>query len=367
MSIRKRESKKAKNGYVFEVFIKYVDYAGNKKRISKSGFLTKKEAQIYEAEKKKEISENVNIKTKKYTFNDIFNLYINNDPFTKDSTKYCRLSTYNKHLKNTLGPCDISKLDYEYIQNFFNEKAKVETKTLIENIYRVVNGVFTYAYNNNYIIRKPYVKLKLNGLKTLKKKNTITIDEFKQFIDNYSHPNINKKVEYDNYIVALYIGLYTGIRLGECLGIKKEDVDMINRNISINKQLQIIGSDIRISELKTNSSYRKVPISDELYEILKEHFKKYPESEFVICDKDMGCMSPRKIQKSIQRASQKLNIDFHYHMLRHTFITQLYNNGVDIKVTQLLAGHSSYKTTADIYTELDNEKTSNFQTTNLYN
>ena len=142
---------------------------------------------------------------------------------------------------------------------------------------------------------------------------------------------------------------------------------MINRNISINKQLKIIGSDIRISELKTNSSYRKVPISDELYEILKEHFKKYPESEFVICDKDMGCMSPRKIQKSIQRASQKLNIDFHYHMLRHTFITQLYNNGVDIKVTQLLAGHSSYKTTADIYTELDNEKTSNFQTTNLYN
>lgn len=54
-------------------------------------------------------------------------------------------------------------------------------------------------------------------------------------------------------------------------------------------------------------------------------------------------------------------------MLRHMFITQLYNKGVDIKVTQLLAGHANYQTTADIYTELDHDKTSDFVTTNLYN
>ena len=367
MSIRKRSSKKAKNGYVFEVFIKYKDYAGNNKRISKSGFLTKKDAQRYETEKLKEINNNIHIKNKKYTFDDIFNMYIVNDPFTKDSTKYGRSSTYNKHIKNTLGQCDISLLDYEYIQNFFNEKGKKETKTLIENIYKVINGVFNYAYNNSYISRKPYVKLKLNGIKTLKKKNTITINEFNLFIENYRNPKTNKIVENDNYIVALYIGLYTGMRLGECLGLKKEDVDMDNKKISINKQLQIIGNDISLSELKTNSSYRKVPISDELYDILKKHFRKYPESEFVVCDKDMRWMSPRKIQKSIQRASQKLDINFHYHMLRHTFVTQLYNKGVDIKITQLLAGHANYQTTADIYTELDNDKTSNFKTTNLYN
>ena len=367
MSIRKRESKKAKNGYVYEVFFKYKDSIGNTKRLSKSGFLTKKEAMIYETLKKEEIKQNLNIKNKKYTFNDIFNLYIKNDPFTKDSTKYIRRSVYNTHIKKELGSCDISKIDYEYIQNYFNKKGKRETKTSIENIYKVVNGVFTYAYNNSYIIRKPYMRLKLNGIKTLKKKNIITINEFNLFIENYKHPKTNKIIESDNYIVALYIGLYTGMRLGECLGIKKEDVDLKNNKISINKQLQIIGSTIRLTELKSDASYRKVPISDELHNILVKHFKTYPESEFVICDKDMGWMSPRKIQKSIKRASQKLNIDFHFHMLRHMFITQLYNKGVDIKVTQLLAGHANYQTTADIYTELDHDKTSDFVTTNLYN
>lgn len=367
MSIRKRPSKKNKNGYVFEVFLKYKDSAGNTKRLSKSGFITKKEAQIYEIEKKKEIKNNINIKYKKYTFNDIFNLYIENDPFTKDSTKYIRQSIYNKHIKNNLGNCDISKIDYEYIQNYFNKKSKIETKTSIENIYKVINGVFTFAYNNSYLARKPYIRLKLNGIKTQKKKNIITIEEFNLFINNYKHMRKDKIIESDNYIVALYIGLYTGIRIGECLGIKKEDVDLESNKISINKQLQIIGNNIRLSELKSDSSYRKVPISDELHDILLNHLRKYPESEFVICDNDMGWMSPRKLQKSIQRASQKLNIDFHFHMLRHMFITQLYNKGVDIKITQLLAGHANYQTTADIYTELDQDRTSDFETTNLYN
>ena len=45
--IRKRESKKAKNGYVYEVIIKYKDFAGNQKRISKSGFIRKVDAERF--------------------------------------------------------------------------------------------------------------------------------------------------------------------------------------------------------------------------------------------------------------------------------------------------------------------------------
>lgn len=45
--IRKRESKKAKNGYVYEVIIKYKDFSGNQKRISKSGFVRKVDAERY--------------------------------------------------------------------------------------------------------------------------------------------------------------------------------------------------------------------------------------------------------------------------------------------------------------------------------
>ena len=365
--IRKRESKKAKNGYVYEVIIKYKDFSGNQKRISKSGFVRKIDAERYADETLSKIKENMHLKTEKHTFDDIFQLYIINDPFTKESTKYVRNSVYNKHLKDTMGKCDISKIDYEYIQNTLNEFAKNNTKQTIENIYKIINGVFTFAYNNNYISRKPYVKLKLNGIKTQSKKKTITLEEFNMLIDRYKHPRKDKILENDNYIVALYIGLYTGIRISECLGLKREDVDLQKNIISINKQIQRVGTEIKETTLKSDASYRSLPVSNELQDILEKHFKKYPESEYVVFDKDMNYMKSEKLRKSLARSCEKLGITFNYHMLRHMFITQLYNKGVDIKVAQSLAGHSSYQTTADIYTELDQEKTVNFNTSNLYN
>ncbi len=365
--IRKRESKKAKNGYVYEVIIKYKDFAGNQKRISKSGFIRKVDAERFEEEQLARIKANIHLKTEKHTFDDMFQMYIVNDPFTKETTKYVRNSVYNKHLKDTIGKCDIAKIDYEFIQNTLNEFAKDNTKQTSEIIDKIVNGVFTFAYNNNYISRKPYVKLKLNGIKTQSKKKTITLDEFNMLIERYKHPRKDKVLESDNYIVALYIGLYTGIRISECLGLKREDVDLQNNVISINKQIQRVGTLTKETTLKSDASYRKLPISNELHEILKNHFRKYPESEYVIFGKDMNFISSEKLRKSLARSCERLGIKFNYHMLRHMFITQLYNKGVDIKVAQSLAGHSSYQTTADIYTELDQEKTVNFNTSNLYN
>lgn len=53
MSIRKRESEKTKNGYVFEVFIKYVDYAGNKKEYLRADFLQKRKLKSMKLKKRK--------------------------------------------------------------------------------------------------------------------------------------------------------------------------------------------------------------------------------------------------------------------------------------------------------------------------
>lgn len=367
MSIRKKESKKAKNGYTWEVAIKYKDIAGKTKWITKRGFTKRSDAEEWETRKRNEINNHINIKHQKHTFDEIFQLYIVNDPFTRDSTKHVRSSIYNKHLKNTVGKCDIAKLDYEYIQNFLNKKAKTCTKNTIQDIYKILNGVFNFAFNNNYIIRKPYAKLKLNGIKTAKSAKTVPMDTIDLILDNYSHPRLDKIVEFDNYKVAIQVGLYTGVRISECCGLKREDVDLENNVITINKQLQFLKGDLNLVDTKTEASIRKIGIAKELHEVLEEHFRKYPESEYVVCDKDMGWLSPSKLQKSINRACQKLGVTFHYHMLRHMFITQLYNKGVDIMVTQKLAGHAHYQTTADIYTELDEAKTSTFDISNLYN
>ena len=76
MSIRKRTSKKAKNGYVYEVYFPY-KVNGITERYSKSGFKTKKEAQEHEALMLADLKENGKIKkTVNKTFNDVYNEFI---------------------------------------------------------------------------------------------------------------------------------------------------------------------------------------------------------------------------------------------------------------------------------------------------
>ena len=88
---------------------------------------------------------------------------------------------------------------YEYIQNTLNEFAKNNTKQTIENIYKIINGVFTFAYNNNYISRKPYVKLKLNGIKTFKENTEIDFEQYSRFLVYISEidelKQVNEKIE----------------------------------------------------------------------------------------------------------------------------------------------------------------------------
>ena len=78
--IRKRPAKKAKNGYTYQVYFYYRDMFDKRKYYSKSGFLTKKEAQIHETEMKARLKEKgtLNQGTNK-TFNDVFEEFMESE------------------------------------------------------------------------------------------------------------------------------------------------------------------------------------------------------------------------------------------------------------------------------------------------
>lgn len=76
MGVIKRKSKTAKNGYTYEVNFTYKEH-GVMKRHFKRGFITKKEAKLYEAEKKNEVQKNGALgKKKKITLNEAFNEFL---------------------------------------------------------------------------------------------------------------------------------------------------------------------------------------------------------------------------------------------------------------------------------------------------
>lgn len=208
---------------------------------------------------------------------------------------------------------------------------------------------FKYAIKNGYVKIDPmaYIECKGKNTSNTNQKKTITYEEF-QLICNEC---LNKTYGDYSIYIALNIGYYTGARIGEIGALNKEDIDFKNHVINFNKKLEYkdTKNGLYTDTMKTKSSYASIPLAEQLEDILKKwcSFNKY---DCLICHENGDYLSYSFIQKRIKAISLKLNIPFHFHMLRHTYASKLVNSGVNVNVAKKLLRHSKVETTLDIYT-----------------
>jgi len=132
------------------------------------------------------------------------------------------------------------------------------------------------------------------------------------------------------YLRSIVItALNTGMRRGELLNLKWQDVDLHNRKITVKKP--------------KNNELRVIPINKTLYRELSE-LSEQSESDYVFCNGDGQAIGD--IKKSFATALKKAEIeDFRFHDLRHTFGSYLVMKGIDLKTVQQVMGHKVIKTT----------------------
>ena len=152
--------------------------------------------------------------------------------------------------------------------------------------------------------------------------------------------------------VSLSLMLMLGLRSGEARGLRWIDIDFCSGIVSIEKNVGDTFGGLALTELKTKRSRRKLPLSPLLHDILLEH--KYSQDDYsrslgsvwqdngVICPNTTGGLmdkaTPNKAVKRILNASKELPQNLTAHGLRHTFISLLISNGVDVVNVAALAG-----------------------------
>lgn len=362
MSIIKVKSKKAKKGYTYKVTFKYKQ-DGITSSYSKSGFITKKEAQEHENMIKEHIRINHGIKKEcAKTLNEVYEEWKE-----VESNNYAlhTLETYTylfeKYARNSIGKNKIKEIKYKELQQHFNDLDKGQS--ICENLRKVLRSVFIFAVKNEYIADNivQYIKI------TNKKAKRDDREEKDEYLDHDDYLRIIEILKqygfrYKALAIAIEIGYHTGLRISEIFALDKSDFDFENNLISINKQLESQKNkkkkDYKTTPvLKTSSSYDVVPIAPQLKDDLKEWFA-YNPYERVICDIEGYYLCTYNANTWVKSKIKDLGIYFHFHMLRHTFITNLYKNNVDLKTAQKLARHSDIKTTLNIYTHVqENDKT----------
>jgi len=176
------------------------------------------------------------------------------------------------------------------------------------------------------------------------------------YLDNVNIPiflDALNELDIDNSIrVSLILMLMLGLRSGEARGLRWSDVDFSNGVISIEKNCGETFNGLDLTELKTKRSRRKLPLSPVLHYILSEH-KKYLyiqsrslgslwQDYGVICPNLTGGLmdksTPNKAVKRILNARKELPRRLHAHSMRHSFVSLLISNGVDVVNVAALAG-----------------------------
>lgn len=357
MSIRQRKSKKSITGFTYQVYFNYVDFlTQERKSFSKSGFNSYDDVLLYEKQKKLELSSTQRyIKKYKITIDQFFHEWLELEAVFhyQDNTIIDYKNRYYKHIQNRLGSILIMDIDYKVFQSYFNNNSNIGLSTNYK-LKDILNVIMNFAIKCNYIEHNPLRLVHVIGKTNNKSKENLVYkdSDFHKIINELLKKPSDKRYA---YIIVLYIGRYTGLRISEVFALDKDDFDFQNQYIYVSKKMVYANKtrkEIFVTDkMKTKTSKAILPFHKRLQEILLKWFQYHPHKH-VISDQHGKYLNPKQLEYTLWKISNDLDIHFHFHMLGHTLATRLVSNGAELKAVQELLRHANITTTTNIYTHV---------------
>lgn len=217
---------------------------------------------------------------------------------------------------------------------------KKEKTTSIRRKISTFKSYYKYLYKNNYINKKDYPLTKI-GYPKLEKRLPKFI-YYNDLLEIINESSKDKDGVRDKLIIEMLYA--TGLRVSELVNIKLNDIDFNNRRIIVCGK----GNKERIV-------YYGQYAENALNEYIETHQKN--KENYLFMNSRGEKLTDRGVRYIIDNIMKRLSVKTHVtpHVLRHTFATDMLNNGCDIKVVQELLGHSTLKTT-EVYTHVTNER-----------
>ena len=236
----------------------------------------------------------------------------------------------------------------------------------IQSIRGVLRPAFEQTVEDDYIRKNPFsfelAKVVINDSVT---REAITREQMRTFLEF-----VRTDKHYCQYYDAMCILFHTGLRISEFVELTVSDLDMKERTIRVDHQLQRKSNGMKyIESTKTEAGTRTLPMEENVYDCFQRILanRKPPAVEpvidgysgFLFFDKDDRPMAAMHWEKYFKHAVEKYNKIYKKelpkitpHVCRHTYCTNKAKSGMNPKTLQYLMGHSDISVTMNTYTHL---------------
>ena len=288
------------------------------------------------------------------------------DTYMKDTVKQSTYASYRSYLNKhfcVLGKILLKKLEPHTLQEFYNYKFREEglsPKTL-RNYHMALHKCLQQAVKERLLVYNPCDAVTLpSGEKP--EVVVFTNDQQRALVQaSYRH----------RYGVFIRLDLCTGLRMGELLALKWEDIDFSTAQLHVRRTINRLAkyeahdgenkTEIVFGTPKTKNSRRTIPltrtIADELTRWKKQQAQdkiragdKYTDDGFIVTNEFGHYFEQKTFKDYYDRLLEDADIGhFTFHALRHTFATRALERGMDYKTLSAILGHYSVAFTMDTY------------------
>ena len=258
------------------------------------------------------------------------------------------------HIKPNIGDIPLEKLTTLDLQRLYKTllangrvdrlESKGQPKGLspktVRNIHQILSSALKLAQEQRIILTNPAEGCALPKVEHREMK-TLPVEQLQSFL---------REAKDSGVFELYYLELATGLRRGELLGLKWEDIDLEHGDLRVRRQIARINGKVVEAPLKTKNAYRTLPLAEDTISILNEQKKKVGSSPWVFPSATGGPISPDSVLHMLHRVLKRAGLpQVRFHDLRHTFATLALQNGVDIKTVSGMLGHFSAGFTLDTY------------------
>lgn len=323
------------------------------------------------------------------TLNFLFDKYISNRPDLRKRTKENYKFVYKRYVKNMMGSKKVGEIRFSdlvyFYQYLLNERGMLLNS--VKGVHNIIHPVLDMAVRDDIIAENPadgaMVAASQKPGRNHGVRHALTLEQQRSFM-RY----VKETPKYRHWLPLFTVMLGTGMRVGEVVGLRWQDINLEVNTIDVNHSLVYYAEEgaktrksvMHVSLPKTQAGIRIIPMMPQVHEAFIEEAEVQKETGsctrvvdgmdgFIFCNRFRDVQNPQTINRTIKRIVGDHNADellcakkegrepvilpvFSCHIFRHTFCTRFCEHEDDIKVIQQIMGHADIETTMDIYAEV---------------